>query len=92
MFEGEFLPDTAYEVSEPVAVRTAGFALGDVFAYGFDAVGAGETDALRAGADYREGDSGRALALKPAEGGEYSKYAEIDLPLQSSGVAGQTGM
>ncbi|MBZ6135427.1 hypothetical protein [Streptomyces olivaceus] len=83
-FEGEFLPDTAYEVSEPVAVRTAGFALGDIFAYGFDAVGAGGTDALRAGADYREGDSGRTLTLKPAEGGEYSKYAEIDLPLQNS--------
>lgn len=85
-FEGEFLPGTAYELSEPVRVKTAGFALGDIFHYGFDAVGAKEAGALRAGADYRQG-SGRTLTLKPVKGGhadDYTKYAEIDLPLQNS--------
>lgn len=85
-FEGEFLPGTAYELSEPVRVKTADFALGDIFHYGFDAVGAKEVDALRSGADYRQG-TGETLTLKPVEGGrngDYTKYAEIDLPTQNS--------
>lgn len=85
-FEGEFLPGTAYALSEPVRVKTADFALGDIFSYGFDAVGAKEVGALRAGADYRQG-SGRTLTLEPVESGhvgDYTKYAEIDLPMQNS--------
>ncbi|MFJ6067831.1 hypothetical protein ACIQHU_32900 [Streptomyces tendae] len=85
-FEGEFLPGAAYELSEPVRVKTADFALGDIFGYSFDAVGAKEADALRAGADYRQG-SGATLTLKPAkdgQSGDYTKYAEIDLPLQNT--------
>ncbi|MFJ8146996.1 hypothetical protein ACIQ6R_18240 [Streptomyces sp. NPDC096048] len=85
-FEGEFLPGAAYELSEPVRVRTADFALGDIFHYGFDAVGAEEAGALRDGADYRQG-SGETLTLKPVKGGQngdYTKYAEIDLPTRNS--------
>ncbi|MFJ6692338.1 hypothetical protein [Streptomyces sp. NPDC091294] len=85
-FEGEFLPGTAYELSEPVRVKTADFALGDIFGYSFNAVGAKEAGALRTGADHRQG-SGRTLALKPVKGGQsgdYTKYAEIDLPQQNT--------
>ncbi|GAA4992106.1 hypothetical protein [Streptomyces hyderabadensis] len=85
-FEGEFLPGTAYELSEPVRVKTADFALGDIFGYSFDAVGAKEAGALRTGADHRQG-SGRTLTLKPVKGGQsgdYTKYAEIDLPQQNT--------
>ncbi|CAL9482331.1 hypothetical protein [Streptomyces sp. enrichment culture] len=82
-FEGEFLPGTAYELSEPVRVKTADFALGDIFGYSFDAVGAKEAGALRTGADHRQG-SGRTLTLKPVKGGDYTKYAEIDLPQQNT--------
>ncbi|MFC7884863.1 hypothetical protein ACFUVV_23755 [Streptomyces sp. NPDC057376] len=100
-FEGEFLPGTSYELSEPVKVKTAGFALNDVFHYGFDAVGAKETGALRAGAAYRQG-TGERLTLKPVDGGgsgDYAKYAEIDLPtrntfdldLTGARVAGEQG-
>ncbi|MFI8948297.1 hypothetical protein ACIGO6_17520 [Streptomyces sp. NPDC053750] len=100
-FEGEFLPGTSYELSEPVRVKTADFALGDIFHYGFDAVGAEEAGALRAGADYRQG-SGRTLTLKPVESGhdgDYAKYAEVDLAtkntydldLTGARVAGEQG-
>ncbi|MFF0586260.1 hypothetical protein ACFYWD_09865 [Streptomyces sp. NPDC003781] len=85
-FDGEFLPGTAYELSEPVRVKTAEFALGDIFGYSFDAVGAKEAGALRTGADHRQG-SGRTLTLKPVKGGQsgdYTKYAEIDLPQQNT--------
>ncbi|MFG2682796.1 hypothetical protein [Streptomyces sp. NPDC048392] len=85
-FEGEFPPGLAYELSEPVKVKTAGFALGDIFHYGFDAVGAEEAGALRSGADYRQG-SGRTLTLEPVKGGgsgDYTKNAEIDLATQNS--------
>ncbi|MFB7654953.1 MULTISPECIES: hypothetical protein [unclassified Streptomyces] len=85
-FEGEFLPGTAYDLSEPVRVKTADFALGDIFHYGFDAVGAKEAGALRSGADYRQG-TGRTLTLEPAGSGDaadYAKYAEIDLPTRNT--------
>ncbi|MFI5854967.1 hypothetical protein [Streptomyces parvulus] len=85
-FEGEFLPGKAYDLSEPVRVETAGFALGDIFHYGFDAVGAADAGALRAGADYRKG-SGRTLTLEPAgdgDAGDYAEHAEIDLPTQNT--------
>ncbi|WP_217163709.1 hypothetical protein [Streptomyces sp. AC512_CC834] len=85
-FEGDFWPGLAYKLSEPIKVKTADFALGDIFSYGFDAVGAKEVGALRAGADYRQG-SGRTLTLEPVESGQvddYSKYAEIDLATQNS--------
>ncbi|MET9353654.1 hypothetical protein ABZY14_11725 [Streptomyces sp. NPDC006617] len=85
-FEGEFLHGMAYELSEPVKVKTADFALGDIFTYGFDAVGAEAADALRSGAGHRQG-TGRTLTLEPVESGhvsDYSKYAEIDLPTQNT--------
>ncbi|MFC8807835.1 hypothetical protein ACFT9J_30870 [Streptomyces anthocyanicus] len=85
-FEGEFLHGMAYELSEPVEVKTADFALGDIFTYGFDAVGAEAADELRAGAGHRKG-TGRTLTLEPVESGhvgDYSKYAEIDLPTQNT--------
>ncbi|AXL89133.1 hypothetical protein C4J65_13060 [Streptomyces sp. CB09001] len=85
-FEGEFLHGMAYELSEPVEVKTADFALGDIFTYGFEAAGVETADALRAGAGHRRG-TGRTLTLEPVESGhvgDYSKYAEIDLPTQNT--------
>ncbi|MEG3627238.1 hypothetical protein [Streptomyces poriticola] len=84
-FEGEYLPGLAYELSEPIRVKTADFALNDVFHYGFDAVGAKSVGRLRSGADYRAG-SGRTLTLKPVTGraDDYGQYAEIDLATKNT--------
>ncbi|MFV0135355.1 hypothetical protein ACLGIH_19410 [Streptomyces sp. HMX87] len=100
-FDGEFLPGMAYELSEPVRVETADFAFGDIFHYGFDAVGAKDAGELRAGADYRAG-SGRTLTLKPVgsgDTGDYAKYTDVDLAtkntydldLTGARVAGERG-
>ncbi|MDG4862423.1 hypothetical protein P8605_30230 [Streptomyces sp. T-3] len=86
-FEGEFLPGKAYELSAPVDVKTADFALGDNFGYHFSAVAPKDLAKLRAGVNYRAG-SGAKLGLKPVEPGQtgdYVKYAsEIDLPSKGS--------
>ncbi|MEU9594619.1 hypothetical protein AB0D84_33530 [Streptomyces sp. NPDC048193] len=100
-FEGDFTPGTAYALSEPIAAKTADFALGDIFSYGFDAIGTEGADALRADAGHRQG-TGRTLALEPVGGGQsgdYTKYAEIDLAtkntydldLTGARVAGEQG-
>ncbi|WP_405697358.1 hypothetical protein OHA99_21805 [Streptomyces coelicoflavus] len=100
-FEGDFEPGAAYELSEPIGVKTADFALGDIFSYGFDAIGAEGADTLRAGGGHRQG-SGETLTLKPVgsgQSGDYTKYAEIDLAtgntydldLTGARVAGEQG-
>ncbi|WP_158239596.1 hypothetical protein [Streptomyces carminius] len=85
-FEGTFAPGAAYALDRPVAVKTAGFALNDIFHYYFTALSPEEADRLREGADYRRGD-GRKLTLEPvgnADPGDYAQYAELDFPTRNS--------
>ncbi|MBG0853305.1 hypothetical protein I2W78_15985 [Streptomyces spinoverrucosus] len=73
---------TAYALTEPLKVKTADFALYDVFNYGFTAVTPAEAKSLREAKDYRPG-SGPDLKLKEVPGADpadYSRYAELDLP------------
>ncbi|GHH89583.1 hypothetical protein [Streptomyces capillispiralis] len=73
---------TAYALTEPLRVRTADFALHDIFTYAFTAVGPSEAAGLRAAKDYRPG-TGADLRLRKvpdAEPAEYSRYADVDLP------------
>lgn len=80
-------PDTieagsAYALAEPLKVRTADFALHDIFTYSFTAVGPDEADGLRAAKDYRPG-TGADLKLKKVPGADptdYTRYADLDLP------------
>ncbi|MFI9616034.1 hypothetical protein ACIHCM_30875 [Streptomyces sp. NPDC052023] len=80
-------PDTikagsAYALTEPLKVKTADFALYDIFTYSFTAVGPAEAKSLRAAKDYQPG-SGPDLKLKEVSGADpadYSRYAELDLP------------
>jgi hypothetical protein len=85
-FEGDFAPGEAWELSEPVNVKTAAFALHDIFSYRFTAVSPTQTEQLRAGLDFRTG-TGGALTLKrapQAKSGEYVPYAELDLPRKNT--------
>ncbi|GAA2267892.1 hypothetical protein GCM10010415_36650 [Streptomyces atrovirens] len=80
-------PDTieagaAYALAEPLKVRTADFALRDIFTYSFTAVPPSEVADLRAAKDYRQGD-GVDLELEQVSGADpadYSRYADLDLP------------
>lgn len=80
-------PDTidagaAYALAEPLKVKTADFALHDVFTYSFTAVPPSEAAGLRAAKDYQQG-NGVDLELKQvsdADPADYSKYADLDLP------------
>lgn len=84
-FEGDFAPGKAWELSEPVKVKTAAFALHDIFDYRFTAVSPKQAQQLRKGLDFRAG-TGAALTLKPAQAasGGYVRYAEIDLPRKNT--------
>lgn len=76
----------AYALAEPLKVKTADFALHDIFTYSFSAVGPDETAALREDKDYRPG-TGPDLKLKKlADAGsrDYAKYADVDLPLKNT--------
>ncbi|AZM60666.1 MULTISPECIES: hypothetical protein [unclassified Streptomyces] len=76
----------AYALAEPLKVKTADFALHDIFTYSFSAVGPDETAALREGKDYRPG-TGPDLKLKKLAGAEakdYAKYVDVDLPLKNT--------
>ncbi|WP_432193366.1 hypothetical protein [Streptomyces sp. bgisy027] len=73
---------TAYALTEPLKVKTADFALYDIFNYGFSAVSPTEAKSLREAKDYRPG-SGPDLQLKEVPGvdpADYTRYAELDLP------------
>ncbi|MDX3073580.1 hypothetical protein ACIP98_01905 [Streptomyces sp. NPDC088354] len=81
-FDGVYKPGTAYALAEPLKVKTAGYALGDVFSYGFSAVSAQKAKALLTGDDYTPG-TGAPLTLKEVPGapaGDYTRYSELDLP------------
>ncbi|GGV77691.1 hypothetical protein GCM10010294_45700 [Streptomyces griseoloalbus] len=73
---------TAYALAKPLKVRTADFALHDIFTYSFTAVSPSEAAGLRAAKDYRPG-TGADLELRKVAGADpadYSPYAELDLP------------
>ncbi|MBV7696925.1 hypothetical protein [Streptomyces sp. TRM70350] len=73
---------TAYALTEPLKVKTADFALFDVFTYSFTAISPTEAKSLREAKDYRAG-NGPELKLKEISGADpadYSRYAELDLP------------
>ncbi|WP_037872340.1 hypothetical protein [Streptomyces sp. NRRL S-37] len=84
-------PDTieagaAYALAEPLKVGTADFALRDIFTYSFTAVPPDEADGLREGKEYRQG-NGVDLELRQvsdADPADYTRYAELDLPLKNT--------
>lgn len=81
-FEDTIEAGTAYALAKPLRVRTADFALNDIFTYSFSAVPPSEAAGLRAAKDYRQG-SGPDLKLRKVPGAnpaDYTKYAELDLP------------
>ncbi|MFD8566557.1 hypothetical protein [Streptomyces sp. NPDC059639] len=83
---GTFEAGTAYTVAEPLKVRTADFALDDVFSYGFSSVSPAKAKALLAVDGYTPG-TGGSLTLKELPGapaGDYTRYAELDLPTSNT--------
>jgi hypothetical protein len=84
-------PDTieagaAYALAEPLKVGTMNFALRDIFTYSFTAVPPDEADGLREGKEYRQG-NGVDLELRQvsdADPADYTRYAELDLPLKNT--------
>ncbi|MCX2971029.1 MULTISPECIES: hypothetical protein [Streptomyces] len=85
-FEGTYAAGATYEVSEPVAVRTADFAFLDLFGYRFTAMSSAEARDLRAARDYEPG-TGAPLELTRVTGGDsavYESWAELDFPTDSS--------
>ncbi|MFR9795417.1 hypothetical protein ACL02U_05830 [Streptomyces sp. MS06] len=94
-------PGEAYALSEPLKVKTAGFALNDIFNYGFTAVSPSEAKALRSAKSYRQG-TGPDLTLTKVSGADpadYTHFAEVDLPrtntydlqLTGASVSGRAG-
>jgi hypothetical protein len=83
-FDGTYEPGAAYKVASPVKVKTADFALFEIFAYRFTAVAPAEAKKLRDGANYRRG-SGPELRLEQVASpqGEYTRFAELDFPRQN---------
>ncbi|MEU1623621.1 hypothetical protein ABZ479_40855 [Streptomyces sp. NPDC005722] len=81
-FPGTYKAGTAYTLSEPLKVKTAAFALRDGFGYGFSAVGAKKAEALLKDDGYTPG-TGAPMTLEELPGapaGDYTRYAELDLP------------
>ncbi|MDX3235910.1 hypothetical protein PV392_09475 [Streptomyces sp. ME03-5709C] len=81
-FTGTYKAGTAYTLSEPLKVRTADFALYDIFDYGFSAVGAKKAKALMEDDGYTPG-TGAPLTLQELPGapaGDYTRNSQIDLP------------
>ncbi|MEQ8142843.1 hypothetical protein [Streptomyces sp. OP7] len=77
---------TAYTLSRQVRVRTADFALNDIFSYSFRPLEPGEEKTLHRGERRRQG-SGPDLALEragDADPAQYVRYAELDLPKTNS--------
>ncbi|MCZ7417186.1 MULTISPECIES: hypothetical protein [unclassified Streptomyces] len=81
-FEGSFAAGAAYEVSEPVAVKTAEFAHLDSFSYSFSAVTLEEAEQVTPDLDFTRG-TGAALELTAVPGadpGRYARWADLDFP------------
>ena len=82
VFDGEFAGGTAYGLSAPFPIETAGFALHDVMSYGFSAVPAEQARELLAEGDYRAGDGPELelVRVPDADPADYTRYAETDFP------------
>ncbi|MYW68161.1 hypothetical protein GTY65_29405 [Streptomyces sp. SID8379] len=83
---GTFDAGKAYTVAEPLKVRTADFALFDIFNYGFSAVSPAKAKSLLASDGYTPG-TGGSLTLKELPGAsaaDYTRYAELDLPTSNT--------
>ncbi|MBM7093474.1 hypothetical protein JTP67_34195 [Streptomyces sp. S12] len=73
---------TAYALAEPLHVKTADFALNDIFTYSFTAVPPAEARKLRAAEGHRPG-TGPDLELTKvagADAADYTRYVDLDLP------------
>ncbi|MEW1682058.1 hypothetical protein [Streptomyces sp. NPDC093594] len=81
-FPGILEAGVAYSLAGPVRVKTADFALHDIFSYSFRPLEPGEAKTLHRGEGRRQG-SGPDLTLQragEADPAQYTKYAELDLP------------
>lgn len=86
VFDDAFEAGTAYGLSKPFRVRTAGFALDDVLSYSFSEVPVAQARHLLAEPGHPMGD-GERLTLVPRQGadpGDYARYAELDFPTRNS--------
>ncbi|MYW43572.1 hypothetical protein [Streptomyces sp. SID161] len=85
-FSGTYEPGAAYEVTEPLKVKTAAFALNDLFTYSFAPADAQRAKALRATGRYTPG-TGAPMTLRrlPATpSGGYSSKGTTWLPSDNS--------
>lgn len=71
---------TAYALSRQVRVRTADFALNDIFSYSFDPLEPGEEKTLHQGRRQGGGPDLTLERVADADPAQYTKYAELDLP------------
>ncbi|MFI6440524.1 hypothetical protein [Streptomyces sp. NPDC050759] len=86
VFDSEFAAETAYGLSTPFPIETAGFALYDVMSYSFSAVPADQVDKLLAEGDYQAG-TGPELGLvrlPDADPSGYTQYADMDFPTKNT--------
>ncbi|MET8789573.1 hypothetical protein [Streptomyces pseudogriseolus] len=102
-FPGTLDAGAAYGLARPVRVKTADFALHDIFSYSFRPLEPGEEKTLHQGEGRRQG-SGPDLTLvraADADPADHTRYAELDLPTtntydleltgaSASGAAGDT--
>ncbi|MFF8585626.1 hypothetical protein [Streptomyces althioticus] len=92
-FPGTLDAGAAYSLSGPVRVKTADFALHDIFSYSFRPLEPGEAKTLHRGEGRRQG-SGPDLTLEragEADPAQYTKYAELDLPTTNTYDLALTG-
>ncbi|MBW1597858.1 hypothetical protein [Streptomyces sp. JJ38] len=85
-FDGTFHPGAAYGLSEPFAVKTAPFALDDVFAYRFSPVTEAELDELRGEHPYESGTGAklRLVEVADADPAAYVRFGELDFPTRNT--------
>jgi hypothetical protein len=83
-FDGTFEKGAAYRIATPVKVKTAGFALRDIFAYRFTAMDPSQADNLRGAGTYKKGGGKKLTLEKVRGGGTYTRYAEVDLPTHNT--------
>ncbi|MFI9153821.1 hypothetical protein [Streptomyces sp. NPDC053367] len=82
VLDGPFAGETAYGLSTPFPVATAGFALQDALSYSFSAMPAAQAKEFLAQGDYQPGDGPelRLVPLPEADPAGYTRWAELDLP------------
>ncbi|MCX3063304.1 hypothetical protein [Streptomyces beihaiensis] len=92
-FSGSYEAATAYALSQPLKVKTADFALNDVFHYSFSAVTPAKAKELLGADGYTRG-TGPALTLTKVPGAaasDYTRYADMDLPTHGTYDLALTG-